>query len=133
MKQWVLLTLLVFAASAGGVYLFFQHIKEVGYESCVLSIESEFGKALMRDAELSGNIVVTSDWRMLSEEEERILFDKFGTLRRTFDCKQFGEYANGEAIRGEKGSIQVRRYENLIRVRIEANDGRVRRFGRDDF
>jgi hypothetical protein len=123
-----LIILIILTAAAGSVYLLFEYLEEAGYESCVLSIEDAFGQTLSYDSELSRKIVVTNEWRTLDEEEERILFDKFIAIGRTFDCKQFGEYANGEALHGEKGRIRVRRHGKWVRVRIEADDGRTRRY-----
>lgn len=100
----------------------------MGYESCVLSIEDAFGKALSYDSELSRKIVVTKEWRTLDEEEERILFDKFIAIGRKFDCRQFGEYGNGEALHGEKGKINVHKEGQLVRVRFEIDDGRIRSY-----
>ena len=119
-KRATVLAILITAATASCAYLLFERIKEMGYESCVLSIESEFGKALASDLELSRKLVVTNEWRTLGEEEERVLFDKFIALGRKFDCKQFGEYANGDALREDRGTIDVRRDEQRVHVRIES-------------
>lgn len=121
----IILTLTGVAVTA---YIFFHQLKEAGYESCVLSIESAFAQALALDSDLSREIIATNEWRTLDEDEERILFDKFIAAGRIFDCKQFGEYANGEALRGDKGRINVRRDGQRVEVRIEVDDGRSRRF-----
>jgi hypothetical protein len=125
-KGFIIFTLAIITAVAGGVYIMFEQIKESGYESCVLSIESALGQALADDPEFSQKIPVTNEWRTLGEEEERVLFDKLIAAGRTFDCEQFGEYANGDALRGEKGRINVRKDGQRVRVRIEVNDGRTR-------
>src|SRR5688572_4148758 len=125
-KQAIMLVFTILAAAVVGAYLVFDFLKEAGYESCVLSIESAFGQALDHNSELSRKIMVTNEWRTLDEGEERILFEKFIAIGRTFDCKQFGVYADGTALRNEKGKIKVRKVGQWVRVRIEVDDGRPR-------
>jgi hypothetical protein len=118
------IVLLMLAVGAGGGYFVFWKLKQ----SCRTSVEGAISKALEHDLNLSQKILVTNEFRALSEEEERILFDKFIADGQTFDCRQFPEYANGEVVRGTHGRIEVRRQGEWVGVRIVIDDGQTRRF-----
>lgn len=77
-------------------------------------------------SDLREKIAVSDEWRYLSEDEERLLFDSFAQQGRGFDCAQFRDYANGEALRGDYGRVKVGKVDNYIRARLEFNDGRER-------
>ncbi len=108
-----------------GCYWLWNSIKEMGYESCVLSVESAIGQAL-ESAEFNQRIVLTDKWRTLDEEEERLVFNKFVSIGRRFDCKQFPEYEDGSAIVGDHGRIKAKRDANRIIVQIEDDEGHAR-------
>ena len=104
-REWITITLL--AVLGAGAYLVYRQLVEAGYESCVLSLEDGIANAIGL-AEIREKIRMTEEWRTLSEDEERLIFDKFNAIGRRFDCAQFGEYENGEIFRGEYGLIKVR-------------------------
>ena len=128
MKPLSLLLLVCLFAASGVGYWLFKEVKESGYDSCVLSIEDAFRRALLTDPELSRRITVSDKWRSLDEDEKRMLFDKFIAAGRTFDCRQFGEYSDGEALRGDQNKIYVRKWENSLLVRLALNEGYTRRY-----
>src|SRR5687767_11773480 len=117
-KRAIIFVIAILAGGAVAGYLLLDaQLKDSGYDSCVLSIETAFGEALVNDPELSRRIAATEEWRTLDEEEERVLFDKFTSANRNFDCTQFGEYANGTALHGDKGRIRLRKENGRVRVR----------------
>jgi hypothetical protein len=108
------------------LYFLWRGIKESGFESCALSIEGAFGMALDSN-EFNRKIKVTNEWRTLDEHEERMLFDKFISMGRTFDCYQFPEYSDGSVLKGDHGRIKAKRDGKRILVRFEIDGGYTRR------
>lgn len=123
-RSWII-TVIILVLVGAGIYLAWRSIVEMGYESCVLSIEDSFGNRLSLP-DLREKIPVSDEWRYLSEAEERLLFDSIADQGRGFDCAQFRDYANGEALRGDNGRVKVGKVEKHIRARLDINDGRER-------
>jgi len=105
-----------------GLYRLLDGIKEMGYEPCVLSIESAFGQALNSD-EFRQKIVLANEWRYLADDEERLLFDSLRPTKGRYDCKQFPEYGDGSVFKGESGRIKAIREGERVFVRIEVDNG----------
>jgi hypothetical protein len=121
----ILIILALTGAIGGGTYYFYQQIEASEYESCVLSIEDGIRKGIANgDIKLKES--VTDQWRVLDEDEEQMIFEKFTANGRKFDCKQFSSSEDGSSIRGDSGIIKTKLHGDVLLVRIETNDGRIR-------
>jgi hypothetical protein len=125
-KSWII-TVIILLLVGAGIYFAWRSLIELGYDSCVLSIEDRMGTTLSL-REFQEKIPLSDQWRELSEDEERLLFDRFVAEGTRFDCKNFSEYANGEALRGSNGRVIARKDGSRILARTEVKDGRVRQY-----
>lgn len=122
-----MITVTILVLAGAGIYFAWLSLIESGYESCVLSIEDRIGATLSL-REFKEKIPLSDEWRELSEDEERMIFDKFVAEGVRFDCQNFSEYASGEALRGSKGRVIARKDGPRILARTEVKDGRVRQY-----
>lgn len=121
----ILIIIALTGVIGGGTYYFYQQTEASGYESCVLSIEDGIRKGIVNgDIKLKES--VTDQWRVLDEEEEQMIFKQFTANGRKFDCKRFSSSEDGSSIRGDNGIIKTKIYGDVLLVRIETNDGRIR-------
>ena len=127
MSKGLIITIVILVVLGAGLYIGYRNLVEAGYESCVLSLEDGIANAIGL-AGIRDKIPVTDEWRSLSEDEERLIFVRFKAMGVGFDCKNFIEYANGDIFRGEHGRINVRLVDGWVRVRVEIDDGRVRKY-----
>lgn len=121
----ILMLLGLIGAVGTGAYYFYKQVEASGYESCVLSIEDAIRKGVV-SGDIQLKSPVTDRWRVLDEEEEQMIFNKFRSEGRRFDCGRFADSEDGSSIRGDNGMIKLKQHEKLLLVRIETNDGRIR-------
>ena len=73
-KGWII-TLTILAVLGAGLYSGYRNLVEAGYESCALSLEDGIANAIGL-VEIRDKIAMSEEWRTLSEDEERLIFDR---------------------------------------------------------
>lgn len=99
-----------------GVQLY-RSMEESAVGACISSVRTLLLFALRKD-DVQKMIILTNEWRTISEEEKKLLFSNIDEPRR-FDCYRFPYYKVGKTETGANIEIRVRKVDGNVDLRIE--------------
>lgn len=115
LKGSLALILLVLAVYGG--WRFNRWIIAEALPSCVLDVEDALS-ANLRSSPLKETIPLTNKWRVLSDDDSRMLFDSLDKARG-YDCSNFKSIPNGLADDGSQLRLVARSKNGLAQVSVD--------------